>query len=204
MIRNIIFDMGGVMIDWTPDHLLDKLGITGEDRETLKREVFKEIEWVALDAGTMSNDEAFRLVSKRLEERLWPAAEFMIKRWPELPFSEKEGIVALYKELREKDYKLYVLSNADIKQKDYFPRVPGSEYFCGRVTSAEVDLLKPDKKIYEHICEKYDLKKEECYFVDDVALNVYNALEYGFKGSVYFDTKRLRRKMREEGIDVEE
>ena len=204
MIRNIVFDMGGVLIEWTPDLLMDKLGIDKEDKDIIRKELFKETEWIALDAGKIREEEAFDSVSKRVDARLHPYIDFLIRKWPELPFVEVEGIVDLIYELHDNGYKLYLLSNADLKQKDYFPKMRGYECFAGRVTSAEVKMLKPEEEIFRHLCDKYDLDPEECYFIDDMNSNVYHALKYGFEGSVFFDTKRLRKKMKEAGINVHE
>ena len=204
MIRNIVFDMGGVLIEWTPDLLMDRIGLSPEDKDIIRKELFRETEWIAMDAGTMDEDQAFESVSKRIEERLHPQVDFLIRRWPDLPFIEVEGIVDLIRELHGNGYRLYLLSNADRKQKDYFKKMPGAECFSGRITSADVRLLKPDHKIFEYLCKEYGLKKEECYFVDDINSNVYHAMQYGLQGSVFFDTKRLRKKMREAGIRVSE
>ena len=62
MIKNIIFDMGGVLIDWAPSHLIEGAGVPEEDAGILLKELFKEVEWLELDAGTMSDDEVFEAI----------------------------------------------------------------------------------------------------------------------------------------------
>lgn len=204
MIKNIIFDMGGVLIDWAPSHLIESLKVPKEDQGILIRELFKEVEWLALDAGIMDDDEVFEAVSKRVPERLHEPLKFLISKWWSIPFNYKKGMGELVRELYDNGYKLYLLSNASIYQKDYVHRLPGHECFTGRVTSAEIKMMKPQKEIYQYICDKYDLKPEECYFVDDYNGNVYFARLFGFKSNVFFDVDRLRKQMIMEGIDVKE
>ena len=202
MIRNIIFDMGEVLIKWTPQQLLKQFDLTKQEENAILNQVFHDVEWIALDAGTMSEDEAFSRVCRRLDEKLHPVAEFMIRKWWTLPMVGQDGIEDLIRKLHENGYRIYVLSNANDKQKEYFPRVPGYRYFSGRVTSAEIGLLKPDRKIFEYICDTYQLKAEECFFIDDSNLNVYAALEAGMQGTVYHDTEELIGRMREAGIRI--
>jgi len=202
MIKNIIFDMGGVLIDWAPLHLILNSGVDKQDSDILLKELFKEVEWVALDAGTISYEEAFASVSKRIPDRLHDHLKFLIEKWWTLPFVYKEGMDDLIQELFENGYKIYLLSNASIDQKNYFERLPSNKCFSGRVTSAEIKMLKPHHQIYEYICNKYDLNKDECYFIDDSSSNVYSAIQYGFKASVFFDCERLRKNMSLAGISL--
>lgn len=202
MIKNIIFDMGGVLIDWAPLHLIKGANVADEDAAILLQELFKECEWLALDAGTMSEEEVFDSVSKRIPSHLHEALHFLISKWWTMPFVYKQGMSDLIYELHENNYKIYLLSNAAKNQKDYFDRLPARECFSGRVTSADIQLLKPQKEIYQYICDKYSLIPEECFFVDDYNANVYFARQFGFKAHVFFDVDRLRKNMLEEGINL--
>lgn len=200
MIKNIIFDMGNVLIRWSPEKMMRSLGVSDEDRKTVMKQLFYEWEWIAMDAGDMNGDQCFNSVSKRVEERLHPLLRKMIEWW-KMPFDDEEGMDELIQGLHEKGYKIYVLSNADINQEKYMDRVPGHQYLSGRVTSAEIRLIKPDHKIYEYICNEYSLKKEECFFIDDSNVNVFAAKQYGMNACVYHDIDSLKKTLRSYGID---
>ena len=68
MIRNVVFDMGGVLIAWDPDRIVARLGLSEEDSRLLRREVFQSVEWVCLDRGSLSEQEALESMGKRLPE----------------------------------------------------------------------------------------------------------------------------------------
>ena len=196
--------MGGVLIDWAPSHLIEGAGVPEEDAGILLKELFKEVEWLELDAGTMSDDEVFEAVSRRIPERLHGALRFLISKWWTLPFTYKEGMSELIRELHDNGYKLYLLSNASAYQKEYFSRLPESECFSGRITSAEINLMKPYAEIYRYVCDEYNLIPEECFFVDDYNGNVFFGRKFGFKAYVFFDVDRLRKQMIAEGINIKE
>ena len=203
MIRNILFDMGQVLIRWVPEDLLKARNITGEDAEELLRELFREWEWVALDAGAITPEDAVKSVCARVSPHLHTDVEYYITSWWKLPFIENPGMHDLVKTLKENGYHIYLLSNASIYQKDYCERIPGSEYFEGRVTSSEVGMLKPDREIFRYICRKYDLKAEECCFIDDGPANVFAAMQEGMTGIVYHQDKdHLYNALRKHGIRI--
>ena len=115
------------------------------------------------------------------------------------------GMAELVRELRAKGYGVYLLSNASSELHKYFHRIPGSECFMGKIVSADVKLLKPMHEIYERLYSEFDLKPEECWFVDDSPTNVECARCTGMGGSVFYnDAKRFRRELIEQGLDLTE
>lgn len=202
MIRNIVFDMGGVLIRFDPPYFISRLGITGEDAALLNREVFRTVEWVKLDRGTITEEEAVARMCRRLPAHLHEAAGKLVAMWdrPILPF---EGMAELIAELKAKGYGIYLLSNAFTRQHEYWPRVPGNEYFDGTLISADVKLIKPDHAIYRLLFEKFSLKPEECVFIDDLPANIEAAVDSGMNGVVFHgDAGVLRGDLRRAGVDI--
>ena len=110
MIRNIVFDMGGVLIAWDPVRIVARLGAEGEDARLLLREVFQSVEWVSLDRGTLSEHEALERFRARLPERLHGAAERCVFWWRE-PLWPIPGMAELIGELAGLGYRIELLSN---------------------------------------------------------------------------------------------
>ena len=204
MIRNVVFDMGQVLIHWTPHVLLEPFHLTPEEENMVLRELFQSVEWVRLDRGSMTHGEVIEAVCSRLPERLHPCVREIVIRWDEWTLVPMEGMADLLRELKEKGMHIYLLSNANLKLRSYFPRIPGSECFDGLMVSAEERLLKPQHEIFEALLSRFGLKAEECFFVDDAPANVEGAAEAGLSGTVFYgDVPRLRRELRKAGIPVE-
>ena len=204
MIRHILFDMGQVLIRFDQRFFIRRLGIDGEDMELLMREIFRSVEWVQMDRGTIREEEAFRRISARLPERLHEAAGKLIAMW-DRPILEIEGMYELVEELKDLGYGIYLLSNASLRQHEYWPRVPASRFFDGTIISADEKIMKPHPDYFRRAMEKFGLLPQECFFVDDQPANVEGALFCGISGAVFHnDAGLLRRAMREAGIPVKE
>lgn len=202
MIRNLIFDMGGVLVHYDPARFIRLLSLEGEDAALLLREVFNTVEWYRMDRGTITEEEALAAMKARLPSRLHAAADRLMVWW-ELELRPVEGMGALLRELKELGYGLYLLSNATLRQPEYFDRLPGSQYFDGRLVSAFYRLLKPQHEIYELLLEKFSLRAEECFFVDDSVANVEGAYCAGIGGAVFDgDLPRLRQALNRAGVPV--
>ncbi len=203
MIKQVVFDMGNVLIEWDPDKIIARLGVVGEDAKRLRREVFDCDEWVTMDRGTMSQDEGLARILPRLPWELHDAAERCVRDWWKAEFVYIEGVEALIREIHALGYGLYILSNATSFLHDYFDRLPAHECFRGLVVSADEKLLKPQHEIYERFLERYRLDPAECFFIDDSPLNIDGARCAGIRGTVFFrDMARLRRDLNEAGIPV--
>ena len=171
MIKNIIFDMGGVLIKYDPDYFVDSLELENkEDRDILLKEIFLSEYWEMQDQGILTNKEVYDAVIKNIPERLHSQAYRLVMHWHD-PVSPIEGMAELIKELKESGFGIYLLSNAGFNQPLYWETIPGHEYFDGGVISAFEKTVKPERRIFETLLERYQLKAEESIFIDDVEKN---------------------------------
>jgi len=204
VVKNIVYDMGNVLIHWDPARLIARLGITGADAALLEREVFCDQEWVGLDRGRLTEEEAIAAFRARLPERLHPCLPRLVYWWKD-PMWPVEGMAELVAELKGAGYGIYLCSNATSALHTYFPRIPGAEHFDGLLVSADRKLLKPQHEIFELLYRTFSLDPAACFFIDDSPANIDGALITGMPGTVFLgDIRRLRRDLRRAGVDVEE
>ena len=156
MIKNIVFDMGNVLLRFEPELFIQRLGVTPEDRRTLLIEVFRSLEWAKMDRGSLTERQAAELICQRVPERLHSAVHSLTDQW-ERPILPVEGSYELVEELKNMGYGLYLLSNASYRQHDYWPLIPCSKFFDGTLISADVKLVKPQPEIYRLLFEKFSL-----------------------------------------------
>ena len=202
MIRNILFDMGNVLIRFDRDYFIDRLGISPEDKQLLMREVFQSVEWVRMDRGSMVEKEAVEQICRRLPEHLHDAAEKLVAMW-DRPILPIEGMYELVEELKHAGYGIYLLSNASLRQHEYWPRIPVHVFFDGTIISADEGVMKPDAEYYLRALKRFGLNAHECFFVDDTPPNVEGADYCGIPGAIFRgDAQLLRRQMKEAGIKL--
>ncbi len=200
MIKNIVFDMGKVLIHYDVPKYLAKA--PKEYREVLKQEVFSSVYWVMLDRGSIEAIEAKDAMKSRLPKQCGIWVDEFVDHWhDELDINEEVEILA--KEVKENGYKVYLLSNTSLKFHNFRKNIPALKYFDKEFISADWKLLKPEPAIYAAFLKNFELKANECYFIDDNPLNIESALNAGMKGFVFHgDVHKLRKHMRENGIDV--
>lgn len=202
MIKNIVFDMGNVLLAFDREHFLDAVGVQGEDRRILMNNVYLSVEWARMDRGSMTEDQAAESMCKHVPERLREKVHLLVDRW-DRPIIPIEGMASLVRELKEAGYGIYLLSNASYRQHEYWGRVPGNEYFDGTLVSADVKLVKPEREIYELMYATFGLKSDECVFIDDSTLNIEGAERAGMPGIVFHgDADEVREKLREFGVKI--
>lgn len=193
MIKNIVFDMGNVLLRFEPETFVERLGLGTEESNTLLEIVYDAPEWYKQDSGELTEEAFLKLVEGRLPEELRQYAYPLVKEWDQ-PLILVEGMEELISGLKEKGYGIYLLSNASTRQPEYWARVPASKYFDGALISAEVKMLKPEARIYQCLFETFSLKPEECVFIDDLEVNIKGAEEQGMQGYVFDgDVTALRK-----------
>lgn len=189
MIRNIVFDMGRVLLDYNPYLPCLRHAGSAEDAEAVHRAIFGDPSWgPMIDGGVMTEEEYLVQAQKRLEtDRLKAlAADVMSDWWLDglYPKSQMDKVVD---NLLQKGYRLYILTNCGTRFHDFSYKIPHYDRFSGVLVSAEEHMLKPNADIYERLCAKFGLRPEECLFVDDLPQNVEGARAVGMDGYCYAD-----------------
>lgn len=189
MIKNVIFDIGKVLISFNRDFLLKKY-YDGKDYDLLKEILFEG--WERQDEGSITVEEYKKERVDALPEHLKKIGATILDYW-EYSMYYNEGMMQLVQELKEKGYKLYILSNMTYHfiERDY--KFPLFKEFDGIVYSAPIKLVKPDPRIFEYLLTKYNLNPEECIFTDDIKENLATAARFKIHTFHYQNnTKELR------------
>ncbi len=200
MIKNILFDMGNVLIRFDPHRFIRRYTDSEADEQILLRRVFQTCEWVRMDRGSLKDEEAAEFFASRVPDHLKDTARALTLEWDHdmIPL---EGMEDLIRELKEAGYGIYLLSNASLRQPLYWPNIPGSQYFDDVLISSYTGFVKPQPEIFREAFRKFGVRPEECLFVDDVPLNVEGAFFSGMDGIVYHgDTEELREEMAARGV----
>ena len=181
-IKNVIFDIGNVLVDFDWDgHLKRMLGFRGDEvLYEINLAVWGHNLWDRLDLG----DDPKEVISAMAARA--PQYEKEIR----LLFANLGGCLAKkntsiswLKDLKSRGYKVFYLSNyshfameANRECLDFLPLMDGGIFSC------DVHLVKPQREIYAALAEKYNLNPEECVFIDDLEINIKGAIDFGFKG----------------------
>jgi putative hydrolase of the HAD superfamily len=180
MIKNVIFDLGNVLISFVPSEYLKKKNYPSNIRNTIINDIFRSEEWKKLDNGDITVPEAIDSIAlKSALNREEIALVFNFRTDIMFPLDDN---VRLLPELKKHGFRLFYLSNfpldsfEEVKNDYYFFR-----YFDGGIISAEVKLSKPDIRIYRNLLNKYDLKPEESVYIDDIEENVVAAKKTGMQ-----------------------
>jgi len=191
-LRNIIFDLGGVLIDWNPRYVFDSLIPDQKERDFFFDKVCTS-EWnIQQDAGRS----LLQATESKIEE--FPDYEDLIRayygRWEEMLGGPIEESVAYFKELVEKNkYKIYALTNWS---RETFPvaieRYDFLQLFEGIVVSGVEHMKKPDKEIYDLTLKRYSLNGDETIFIDDNKENVEGAKRAGMHAIHFESSAKLR------------
>lgn len=189
MIKNIVFDMGKVLLDYDSERVCRHFIKDEAERKKVETAVFISPEWILMDMGVLSDEDGLTRMVKRLDtDHEKEMARTCLEHWHEYCMWEKDGMADLVKELKADGYGIYLCSNASARLLScYRDVIPGIEYFDGVLFSAEVKCMKPQKEMYVHLFERFDLKPEECFFIDDLQMNIDGARDCGMDGYCFAD-----------------
>ena len=189
MIKNIVFDMGNVLVDYKGDLVCRHFIKDEEAVKKINTAVFLSPEWVLLDMGVIGEEAALKRMQSRLDtEEERALAKQCFDHWHEYNMYKKPGMDELVRELKARGYGIYLCSNASVRLLGCCCQViPAIDCFDGVLFSAEVLCMKPQKEMYHHLFERFGLKAEECFFIDDLDLNIEGARACGMDGYCFED-----------------
>lgn len=203
MYKNIIFDFGGVVVQFNPkDFLMDHF-VNKRAEEIVYELTFGSQEWQDLDRGIITREEgnAAMLENAARVNRVFEV-QTVIDEWPTI-LRTKESTVHTMQKLKAAGYRLYYLTNipADImdelRQREWF------SLFDGGVASCEVHLCKPEPAIYTTLMQTCNLAYDESIFIDDNKANAQAAYNLGITGILYKNPKSFERALRACGIELD-
>ncbi|MGC1521092.1 MAG: HAD family phosphatase [Steroidobacteraceae bacterium] len=190
-MRNVIFDLGGVVLEWNPDAILEGYYADPGARERLKAALFQHPDWVQMDKGTLGEPEVVERVAQRTGIATGELAGLMEAVRKSL--QPKADTLLLLKDLAGRQVPLYCLSNMPAST---FAHLRGRydfwSAFRGIVISGEIKMMKPEREIFEHLLSRYALSASETVFVDDHAPNIEAARRLGLHTVLFKDAEQCR------------
>lgn len=196
MIKNIVFDIGNVLVDFCwRDHIAG-CGFSKETAVRLGKAMMQSPVWNEIDRGVWTNEEllqGFIANDPKLESEIravFSDLGTLIK--------ERKGSADWIRALKEEGYKVYYLSNfSDRVRTEAADQLSFLEEMNGGIMSYTVHLIKPDPAIYQRLFKWYDLKPEESVFLDDSAANIETAEKLGMYGILVKSQEQAAAKLRE-------
>ena len=194
MIKNIIFDLGNVLISFKPSEYFDKNDYPENIKTKILSEIFGSKEWSRLDNGDISTSEAIDAIASKSSLKKEEIAHiFNLRTEMMYPIDQN---VRILPDLKKRGFRLYFLSNFPI---DIFEEVRTGyfffKYFDGGLISAEAKFSKPNRRIFEILMEKYSLIPEESLFIDDLETNVKAAESIRMKGLTTFGAPEISKEI---------
>jgi 2-haloacid dehalogenase len=194
VITTVVFDLGGVLIDWDPRHLYRQMFADPEEMEIFLRDVVSP-DWNAeQDAGrTWAEATALLLVQHPEHE---PMITAYVERWDEMLAGPLEGSVAVLSDARDAGLRIYALTNWSAET---FPRArplfPFLEWFEGIVVSGDEGIRKPDPEIWRRLISRYAIDPTTTVYIDDMPRNVEVATDLGFQAIRFESPEDLRARL---------
>ncbi len=177
---NIVFDIGNVICEWNPQKLVDSVFSNDKDRICALENIIGHNDWLMLDKGTLSLEDAIPRAVARSGLHLHKVAE-LFKETPKslVPFPET---VKLISALRERQFNLFVLSNMHDYAFEYLLAEHSFwDKFSGIVISSSIKSMKPEPEIFQYLLKHHNLKAEETLFLDDLESNIKAAGDHGIQ-----------------------
>jgi putative hydrolase of the HAD superfamily len=196
MVKNVIFDLGGVVIEWNPDRILAGYYADPEMRAIMKTALFLHPDWLQLDRGTLNEADLLARAAGRTGRS---AAELrgLFDAVRESLHTKTETVTLLEK-LSARGVPLYCLSNMSsdiftyLRQRHSFWGV-----FRGIVISGDIRMMKPERDIFEFLLQRYGLVAAQTVFVDDSAANIAAARELGIHPVWFKSAAQCERELEE-------
>ena len=191
---NVVVVLGGVVFDWQPDSRIRSVFDDPKTQELVRAEIIDHPDWVELDRGALSLDEAINGGASRTGlpcadvKRLFDAVPPSLTPVP--------GTIELIRSTRDANNRLFVLSNMHAASISYLEENHKIwDMFDGIVISCRINKVKPEAAIYEHLLNAYELEAAETVFIDDLSENLSVASSIGIQTIRFIDPCDCRRRL---------
>lgn len=189
MIKNIVFDIGNVLVSFGWDPYFRKFNMPDEVFERVANATVRDPIWNEIDRGAMSEEEILNAFIQN---------DVSVEEWIRKIYKDFQGMLVLFPytkewilDLQKQGYKVYCLSNMSHKAvRECWDALHFIEMLDGYILSCDYHLCKPEPEIYETLFSKYDLIPEECVFIDDLPKNIEAAEKSGMHGIVFSNQKQ--------------
>ena len=195
MIKNIIFDIGGVLVDFIPKRYLKYIGLSDEESELFNNIIFWGKEWFEYSSGKYDVNKTKEILLKNYP----PYANKINKIITNIDYNyilfEKYDTAQYLKQLKNEGYKIYLLSDLSIDGYNYNKKFDFFNYIDGGVYSFEVGSTKPNEVNYKTLLNKYNLIPNETIFIDDNINNITAGNKLGIIGILYTNLKQVKEEV---------
>lgn len=177
-MKNWVFDLGAVLLEWNPQAIISAFSSNVDQHALLMREIFQHPDWLAMDRGRLSEEQAIPRAAQRTHldhQQIRALFDIVRESLTIIP-----DTLEILEQARARGLNLYCLSNMSpenyfyLKQKYAF-----FGHFHGVVISGLENTVKPEKKIYQILLRRFSLNPEESLFIDDRPENIQSAAEFG-------------------------
>ncbi len=189
---NIVFDLGGVVVNWRPGALVSSVFDDAETQDLVRREIIEHADWVELDRGSLGLDRAI----DRGAARTGLPSEDIVRLFNAVPpsLTPIEATIELIHELSKTTHSLFVLSNMHLASIAYLEQHHTFwDVFDGIVISSRINKVKPEIQIYEHLIDRFRLEPGDTVFIDDLQENLTAASAVGIRTIRFRDAAQCRR-----------
>lgn len=176
--------MGNVIIKFNPNEIVSNYTDNEEEKKILLDIIFNGQEWLDLDRGTLDLLDAIKIIRGKLKENLKDIGENILNTWTKYIY-EDDKMKDLMRKIRNKGYKMYILSNAPYSMIKYLENSEIPSLVDGIILSCEEKSSKPEEEIYNRLFTRFNIKPEESFFIDDRYQNIEESRKLGMEGHIY-------------------
>lgn len=201
MIRNIVFDLGNVLLKSSPSIVLENLNIPDEICQNIKNNFFDDLEYIDLGKETIKEHFDNCKFDFDINESI---REILLNYYRYRAFNTE--MIELMNKLKRNNYKIFILSNNNKETYEYLKKQTMFECVDGWIISCDFHIVKPNKDLYMKLFRIFNIKPEECFFIDDSEENIETGISMGMT-CFLFDKENhgidnLYKKMKEKNISV--
>ncbi len=198
-IKNIVFDVGDVLVDFRYEDFMRDLGFEEDVVSFLAENMVLTEFWHELDLGVRTNAEAVETFTNKFPQykdeiiKFWDNVEDIVKEYDYAP-----GLVQM---LKDKGYRVYILSNYPIETAEmHWPKFNFLPLTDGHIISGYEKVTKPDEPIYRLLESRFGIKLNECVFIDDRQVNVDAGNSYGMQAILFKGYDDLMKELKSREI----